>query len=315
MDGLPVGSKYPDCCYDQGHYVASRCFPRGIPCSVTGGIGEGHIPGCKWKDDAGVYLDPNCIDDDDGNPVSKNPDDPTQICRGRYICGQTIGEENSTNPNNLCPKYLWKTICSGWEGNTLTMGCSAGDGATCSGGFNGNYCGYTNTDITHSGDESQNVKEWRNNGFLSFPPIHITQHKPPPTTGWDPCTGEWRAESCCLWTENDLGEFAVSGKNWLPSWMYGEGSSTGSLGWENSLVGGNALPFAQADDDCLPLGMVSSRERRSLLANPYMPTIQNLCLLIFQHPPISILFLSSSHPCQVGHLHVHPTQHIRLQLE
>ena len=270
MDGLPVGSKYPDCCYDQGHYVASRCFPRGIPCSVTGGIGEGHIPGCKWKDDNGDYLDPNCIDDPDGNPVSKNPDDPTQICRGRYICGQTIGEENSTNPNNLCPKYLWKTICSGWEGNTLTMGCSAGDGATCSGGFNGNYCGYTNTDITHSGDESQNVKEWRNNGFLSFPPIHITQHKPPPTTGWDPCTGEWRAESCCLWTENDLGEFAVSGKNWLPSWMYGEGSSTGSLGWENSLVGGNALPFAQADDDCLPLGMVSSRERRSLLANPYI---------------------------------------------
>jgi hypothetical protein len=139
----------------------------------------------------------------------------------------------------------------------------------CSGGFTANFCGYTKKDITHNGDESPNIREWRDNGFLSFPPIHITQHKKPIQGQWNACSGEWKAESCCLWTENDLGEFAVSGKNWMPTYAIGEGNeSTGGLGWENSLVGDNALPFHEADDDCLPLGV--GRERRALLVNPYI---------------------------------------------
>ena len=279
--GCPPDPKkpYPGCCFTENDaktgqdYHKWDCYPPGISCKVTKDPDNPsqpdtndpqYLPTCAWKDNNGEYLDPNCIDDDDGNPISKDPGFP---CTGRYICGVN-GIAYANNPNNLCPKFLWKTICSGYEGNTLTMGCSAGDGSECSGGFTGNFCGYTTKNITHGEDESPNIREWRDNGFLSFPPIHITQHRRPPDTGWDPCSGKWRAESCCLWTENDLGEFAVSGKNWMPTYSIGEGSSTGTSGWENSLVGSNALPYREADDDCLPLDV--GREKRSLLANPYI---------------------------------------------
>ena len=263
-----LGGQYPDCCFNSGDYVKANCFPRGISCKVTTDTNDPkHLPTCAWKD-ANGYLDPNCKpnpDDPTGDPI---PIDPNRPCQGRYICGVN-GTAFTNNTNNLCPKYVFKTICSGYEGNTLSMGCVQGDGATCSGGFTANFCGYTKKDITHNGDESPNIREWRDNAFLSFPPIHITQHKKPVLGQWNVCKGEFRAESCCLWTENDLGEFAVSGKNWLPNYADGEGNeSTGILGWENSLVGTNALPFHEADDDCLPLDV--GRERRTLLVNPYI---------------------------------------------
>ena len=260
-----VPGQYPDCCFNSGDYVKANCFPRGISCKVTTDTNDPkHLPTCAWKDASGKYLDPNCQNDPNGNPIPIDPDRP---CQGRYICGVN-GTAFTNNTNNLCPKYVFKTICSGYEGNTLSMGCSAGDGSKCSGGFTANFCGYTKKDITHNGDESPNIREWRDNAFLSFPPIHITQHKKPVFGQWNVCAGEFRAESCCLWTENDLGEFAVSGKNWMPTYSIGEGESTGSSGWENSLVGTNALPFREADDDCLPLGV--GRERRALLVNPYI---------------------------------------------
>ena len=261
------GPEYPACCFDGEKYIKANCFPPGISCKVTTDINDPkYLPTCAWKDADG-YLDPNCIKnplDPDGDPIPKDINRP---CTGRYICGVN-GTDYANNINNLCPKYLFKTICSGYTGATLSMGCSAGDGSDCSGGFTGNFCGYTKKDITHNEDESPNIREWRDNAFLSFPPIHITQHKKPIDNEWDACSGKFRAESCCLWTENDLGEFAVSGKNWMPTYSIGEGSSTGSLGWENSLVGTNALPYQEADDDCLPLGV--GRERRALLANPYI---------------------------------------------
>ena len=271
----PSSDEYPLCCFNENDagngldYCKWQCYPPGISCKVTDDIDDPkYLPTCRWTASQGGYLDPNCQpnpDDLGGDPI---PIDPHYPCTGRYICGVN-DTAYANNPNNLCPKFLWKTICSGYEGNTLTMGCSAGDGSTCSGGFTGNFCGYTTKNITHGEDESPNIREWRDNGFLSFPPIHITQHKKPETGVWNPCSGKWRAESCCLWTENDLGEFAVSGKNWLPNYAIGEGKeSTGAYGWENSLVGNNRLPYEEADDDCLPLGV--GRERRALLASPYI---------------------------------------------
>lgn len=287
-----LGGQYPDCCFVNGSYVKSNCFPRGVSCKVTTDINDPeYLPTCAWKDADG-YLDPNCIenpDDPTGDPI---PIDINRPCTGRYICGVN-GTDYANNTNNLCPKYVFKTICSGYEGNTLSMECVQGDGSVCSGGFTANFCGYMKKDITHYGDDSPNIREWRDNAFLSFPPIHITQHKKPVDNQWNACSGEFRAESCCLWTENDLGEFAVSGKNWMPTYSDGEGKeSTGSDGWENSLVGRNALPFKEADDDCLPLGV--GRERRALLVNPYIIYKGPCCVGGCELNPVTLEFDASS---------------------
>ncbi len=242
--------------------LSNICYGPGIPCIIHDQTHPDYLEGCSKKDSSGNY-----------HKCSGPPDDTGSNCEARYICGQTTELSKSpVSSQNVCPMFLVETLCDGWTSpNGPPPPCEPDSGALCSGDYNDNYCQYITRDITHKNSKSPNEQEGRDNAFLFYPPVHVSYDEEPTPGIVNPCSGEHYAESCCLWSENDLGEFAVSGKNWLPSLSIGEGSPEGALGWgHHALDLSHSLYKKEMDPDCNPTWGLLPRSKRQLLQLPHI---------------------------------------------
>jgi hypothetical protein len=97
--------------------------------------------------------------------------------------------------------------CDGWDGPTYDL-YEPTVGASFSGGKTGNSCCFIPYYEGGSSFDNGNplFAEWRNNAFISLPPI-----APSPTSP-DGCRNREKA-SCCFWHEYQPGEFTTSGKH------------------------------------------------------------------------------------------------------
>ena len=280
---LPCSGKEPFC---HSYYSLDPCpsfgscdLP-GFPCIQYANTHPDYLFGCGYHFPNGGYINPNCESDGQGGHTAIDPDG--QPCEPRYICGVVEGltagvpreiPVSEMSIQNKCPVWNSKLECTGWscglpEGCPKLPNCHDGSGAKCSGKALGNFCGYSSP----SGgidDPSGTIKEWRSNGFLEFPPVHITWDRAPdPDSGFNYCSGKFISESCCIWTENDLGEFAVSGKNWLETTepFQGGDCGQGTQGIGNIALQYSLLLNSELDNDCNP--MCVGRDKRSLVTLP-----------------------------------------------
>lgn len=262
-----------------------NCVLPGYPCEILPVTDPDYLNNCSYFFPNGQYINPNCESDGAGGHQTKTVfiegDDQEYLnpyikCGPRYICARTDLEipDYEMSPQNKCPVWNSKLLCTGFTcglpgGQTCPKTeCHEGSGSICPGDFLGNYCAYSGPSPEGEEDPSQTVKEWRSNGFLEFPPIHVTWNNNPAEAGFDYCTGKFKAESCCIWTENDLGEFAVSGKNWLPTIAIEQGGQCGQggLGIGNIALQVSLLLKNELDNDCNP--MCVGRDKRSLVTLP-----------------------------------------------
>ena len=239
----------PDHCEEFLGREAEGCAegPNSCPTSI----------GCS-PDASSPYFLPNCDpltswEGGEGCWPSFSSND--QVPLGTYTCGDPDNEITKSGPfgdytepvqtsANHCIQYVYKRICDGYTGgDPIVMPGTIG--AKITGGFTGNSCCAMKQDNSHAGDPSPNNVEWRNNAIMSFPPILITPNDPPAAGVFDYCKGQWFAESCCLWSEYNLGEFAVSGKNWLQYNDVLEGQQ-----YINPIPLGIDLPRFEGDGDC-----------------------------------------------------------------
>ena len=263
----------------------TNCILPGYPCEILAPEHPDYLFNCSYFFPNGQYINPNCESDGAGGHQTKTVfimDDPQEYlnpyikCGPRYICGLTDLEipDYAMSPQNKCPVWNSKLLCTGFTcglpgGQTCPKTeCHEGSGSACTGEPLGNYCAYSGPSPEGESDPSQTVKEWRSNGFLEFPPIHVTWNNNPKDPGFDNCSGKFKAESCCIWTENDLGEFAVSGKNWLPTIAEEKGGQCGQggLGIGNIALQVSLLLKNELDNDCNP--MCVGRDKRSLVTLP-----------------------------------------------
>lgn len=265
----------------------TQCIFAGYPCAILPTSDPDYLFNCSYFfPGTDIYINPNCMSDGQGGHITKQQfsegDDQEYLnnyikCTPRYICGSTTAEipEYNMSPQNKCPTWNSRLQCDGFTCNEPqckgdTGKCNPGSGAICPGNPNklGNFCAYSSVSPEGESDPSPTISEWRSNGFLEFPPVHVTWNNTPSPEGFDFCSGKFKAESCCIWTENDLGEFAVSGKNWLLTEEIEQGGQCGqgALGIGNIALQVSVLLNREIDNDCNP--MCVGRDKRSLVTLP-----------------------------------------------